>query len=69
MKQLPQPALDLLLRPPGRFLRQYVAQLGFLDGASGVAVCVLAATQVFLREAELWAEPGAGGGATRGRDA
>lgn len=48
-------ALDLLLRPPGRFLRQYVAQLGFLDGAAGAAVCLLAATQVFLREAELWA--------------
>src|SRR5262249_37415252 len=50
--------LDLVLRPPLRFLRMYVLQLGFLDGVHGVALCALAATQVMLKYAELWARPG-----------
>ena len=49
--------LDLVARPPLRFLRMYVLQGGFLDGARGVAVCALAAVQVLLKYAELWAEP------------
>jgi hypothetical protein len=49
--------LDVLLRPPLRFLRMYVLQLGFLDGARGVAVCALAAAQVLMRYAELWLDP------------
>jgi glycosyltransferase involved in cell wall biosynthesis len=47
--------LDPLVRPPLRFLRMYVLQLGFLDGAAGLMVCLLAAAQVFLKYAELWA--------------
>jgi hypothetical protein len=47
-------ALDVALRPPLRFLRQYVLQLGFLDGAHGLVLCALAAAQVFLKYAELW---------------
>ena len=47
--------LDLLVRPPLRFVRMYVLQAGFLDGAHGVAVCALAAAQVLLKYAELWA--------------
>jgi glycosyltransferase involved in cell wall biosynthesis len=47
--------LDLLLRPPLRFARMYVLQLGVLDGGRGVAVCALAAAQVFLKYADLWA--------------
>lgn len=46
--------LDLLLRPPARFLRQYVLQLGVLDGAAGLALCGLAAAQVFLKYAAIW---------------
>jgi (heptosyl)LPS beta-1,4-glucosyltransferase len=53
--------LDLVTRPPLRFLRMYVLQLGFLDGAHGLAVCLLAAAQVFLKYAELWAQPRAAG--------
>jgi glycosyltransferase involved in cell wall biosynthesis len=49
--------LDLILRPPLRFLRMYVLQLGVFDGARGVAVCALAAAQVLLKYAELWARP------------
>jgi glycosyltransferase involved in cell wall biosynthesis len=50
-------ALDVVLRPPLRFLRMYVLQLGFLDGAHGAVLCALAAAQVFLKYAELWAGP------------
>jgi hypothetical protein len=52
--------LDLVVRPPLRFLRMYVLQAGFLDGARGVAVCALAAAQVLLKYAELWARPRSG---------
>jgi hypothetical protein len=46
--------LDVALRPPLRFLRQYVLQLGFLDGAHGLVLCGFAAGQVFLKYAALW---------------
>lgn len=46
--------LDVFLRPPLRFLRQYVLQLGFLDGAHGLVLCGFAATQVFFKYADLW---------------
>jgi glycosyltransferase involved in cell wall biosynthesis len=56
-------ALDVLVLPPLRFLRMYVLQAGFLDGAHGLLVCALAAAQVLLKYAELWATPrGASGG-------
>jgi len=47
--------LDVLLRPPLRFVRMYVLQLGVLDGARGALLCGLAATQVFLKYGALWA--------------
>jgi len=53
--------LDLVLRPPLRFLRMYVLQAGFLDGAHGLVVCALAAAQVLLKYAAVWAGPGADG--------
>lgn len=46
--------LDVLARPPLRFVRQYVLQLGFLDGAHGLVLCGFAAAQVFLKYAALW---------------
>lgn len=54
--------LDLLLRPPLRFARQYLLQLGVLDGAHGLVLCAFAAAQVFLKYAALWdrARTGAG---------
>lgn len=55
--------LDLVVRPPARFVRMYVLQLGVLDGARGFVLCALAAAQVFLKYAELWARPRGGGGA------
>jgi glycosyltransferase involved in cell wall biosynthesis len=53
-------ALDVLVRPPLRFLRMYVLQLGVLDGARGVLVCALGAAQVLLKYADLWARGHAG---------
>jgi hypothetical protein len=46
--------LDVVWRPPLRFLRQFVLQAGFLDGAHGFVLCAFAAAQVFLKYAELW---------------
>jgi (heptosyl)LPS beta-1,4-glucosyltransferase len=48
-------ALDVALRPPLRFARMYVLQLGLLDGAHGLVLCLLASAQVFLKYAALWA--------------
>lgn len=47
--------LDVVARPPLRFARMYVLQLGVLDGARGFLVCALAATQVFLKYGARWA--------------
>jgi glycosyltransferase involved in cell wall biosynthesis len=44
----------LALRPAWRFLRQYILQLGFLDGMAGFIICTLAAYSVFLKYAKLW---------------
>jgi hypothetical protein len=50
-------ALDVVLRPPLRFVRMFLLQLGFLDGPHGAVLCALAAAQVFLKYAELWSMP------------
>jgi (heptosyl)LPS beta-1,4-glucosyltransferase len=55
--------LDVIARPPLRFLRQYVLQLGFLDGAHGWLLCALASTQVFLKYAALREKSRLGSGA------
>ena len=44
----------MLIRPPARFLRMYLAQGGFLDGGPGLALCGLTAIAVFLKYAFLW---------------
>lgn len=45
---------EVALRPAWRFLRMYVFQGGFLDGAPGLVVCALQAYGVFLKWAILW---------------
>jgi len=64
--------LDVLVRPPLRFLRQYVLQLGFLDGAHGLVLCAFAAAQVCFKYAELWrlttAPPPSGRGGAAGHE-
>ncbi len=39
----------LFTRPFARFMRMYLLQLGFLDGAAGLRLCRLAAEGVFLK--------------------
>jgi glycosyltransferase involved in cell wall biosynthesis len=46
--------LGMLLRPPARFLRMYIARGGFRDGFPGFILAGLAALYVFLKYAKLW---------------
>jgi hypothetical protein len=41
--------MQLLVRPPWRFLRGYVFKLGFLDGWRGLTIAWMAAFYTFLR--------------------
>ena len=45
---------DLLIRPPARFVRMYLLQLGILDGWRGTLMCGLTAVNVLLKYARLW---------------
>jgi glycosyltransferase involved in cell wall biosynthesis len=47
-------ALDLVLRPAGRFLGMYVLRAGFLDGWRGLLLAALYAYYVLLRSAKAW---------------
>jgi len=44
----------LVVRPVGRFLRNYVLKQGFRDGIPGLIMAVSYAYSVFAREAKLW---------------
>jgi glycosyltransferase involved in cell wall biosynthesis len=44
----------MLVRPPLRFLREYVLHRGFLDGAVGLQIACLAAFYTFMKQARLW---------------
>lgn len=44
--------LDMLVRPPWRFLRSYVFRLGFLDGWQGYSIAWMTAFYTFLRYAK-----------------
>ncbi|MFV0445659.1 MAG: glycosyltransferase family 2 protein [Planctomycetaceae bacterium] len=46
--------IDLLLRPPIRFVRDYIFQLGFLDGLLGLQYAALQAFYTFMKQARLW---------------
>lgn len=50
----PARVVDLLFRPPARFLRMYALQLGMLEGWRGALLCGVAAWGVFLKYALLW---------------
>ncbi len=45
---------DLVFRPPARFVRMYVLQLGLLDGWRGALLSGFGAMTVFLKYARLW---------------
>jgi hypothetical protein len=44
----------MLVHPPLRFLKAYVAQGGFLDGAHGIAVCLLSAVYATAKDLHIW---------------
>lgn len=46
--------VDLLFRPPLRFLRTYILQLGLLDGWHGAVLSGMASVTVLLKYARLW---------------
>jgi glycosyltransferase involved in cell wall biosynthesis len=46
--------IDLVLRPPARFLRCYVLRAGFRDRMPGFIIAVASAFYVFLKYAKLW---------------
>jgi hypothetical protein len=43
----------ILLRPPAKFLRDYLLKLGFLDGFYGLVVCTMGAMTNFLKYVKL----------------
>lgn len=47
-------APDVFLRPMGRFLKRYILQGGFLDGAEGLMVTGIDTYATFLKYAKLW---------------
>lgn len=48
-------ALAVFVKPPARFLSMYLLRGGFLDGAAGLVLAVLAAMSVAAKYARLWA--------------
>ena len=52
----------ILLRPFGRFLRQYVLEGGFRYGRHGLVLCMLAAFSVFTKYARRWEDEVRGDG-------
>jgi glycosyltransferase involved in cell wall biosynthesis len=47
-------ALDLVFRPPARFVKRYLLQLGILDGIPGLMITGLDTWAVFVKYARLW---------------
>jgi glycosyltransferase involved in cell wall biosynthesis len=45
---------DLLLRPPHRFLNNYLRKRGFLDGPQGLLYCVLNSYYTFCFHLKIW---------------
>jgi len=46
--------LDLILRPPLRFLKGYFLKHGFLDGAHGLMIAVISSFGVAMKYVKLW---------------
>jgi glycosyltransferase involved in cell wall biosynthesis len=46
--------LELLLRPPVRFMQFYLLRRGFMDGAPGLLFCWFTAYYTYLKYAKLW---------------
>lgn len=48
------PVVHMLLRPPLRFLRTYIGQMGIKDGARGLVFCWISAFAAFITYAKAW---------------
>ncbi|MBW7908525.1 MAG: glycosyltransferase family 2 protein [Kiritimatiellae bacterium] len=46
--------MDLLTRPPLRFLKGYILKHGFLDGWHGLIIAITSSFGVFMKYAKLW---------------
>lgn len=46
--------IDLLLRPPIRFIKEYVFKKGVLDGLPGLVIAISTMYYVFVKYAKLW---------------
>ncbi len=46
--------LDILLMPTGKFLKNYIILLGFLDGVPGLIMALMMSFHSFLSQAKLW---------------
>jgi hypothetical protein len=46
--------IDVVFRPPVRFVKMYLIRLGFLDGLPGFIASVMGAYYVFLKYARLY---------------
>lgn len=46
--------IDLLLRPPFRFIKEYLVKRGFLDGMPGLVIAFSNCYYVFAKYAKLW---------------
>jgi hypothetical protein len=46
----------MAVKPPLRFLRDYVLFLGFLDGVKGLQLAWMSAFYSFIKQAKLWEE-------------
>ncbi len=46
--------LDLVVRPPAAFIRNYILRRGFAEGVPGLIISAMGAWYVFLKFAKLW---------------
>ena len=46
--------IDLIFRPPFRFIKEYLIKRGFMDGMPGFVIAVSTAYYVFIKYAKLW---------------
>jgi glycosyltransferase involved in cell wall biosynthesis len=46
--------IDLLFRPPIRFIKEYLFKRGFLDGMPGLVIAISTMYYVFIKYARLW---------------
>jgi glycosyltransferase involved in cell wall biosynthesis len=58
-------AWTIALKPPAKFVSMYLVRAGFLDGAAGVIVAVLASMSVAAKYARLWELQRRGSGTER----